>query len=59
MDRLDEVIEEIGINEAVGQVEGYFSYRESQYKKQKLQEYQDILEKQKELRYRWRGDKNV
>lgn len=56
MDELDRIIAEIGINEAVAQVDGYFNYREDQYKKQKLQQYRDTLEEQKALRYRAIGD---
>lgn len=55
MDELDRIIEEVGISGAVTDIDGYFNYREDQYRKQKLQQYRDTLEEQKALRYRATG----
>lgn len=55
MNELDRIITEIGLDGAIEDINGFFNYREAQYKKQKLQEYRDVLEEQKALRYRSRG----
>ena len=53
MNRLDEIIAEIGLDEAVEQIEKFFDYREEQYKKRMTQQYQDTLAEQEARRYRW------
>lgn len=55
MNELDRIIKDIGLDGAVEDINGFFNYREEQYKKQKLQQYRDVLEEQKAMRYQISG----
>lgn len=55
MNKLDEIIAEIGKERAIENIEKFFDYREQQYKEKMSRIYQDTLAEQEAMRYRFRG----
>ena len=55
METLEGIVDEIGIEEAAKQIDGFFLYKEERHKERALKQHQKILTEQEKLRHRWRG----
>ena len=56
MDRLDKVVEEMGIYNASIDIEKFLLYKEMLYKDRMKKQEEETLAEQQALRYRWRGE---
>ncbi|MCK5095775.1 MAG: hypothetical protein KAR24_00265 [Candidatus Pacebacteria bacterium] len=59
MEKLDKVVDDIGIEEAAAQIDAFFVHRDTQQKERALQQHEKTLAEQKELRSRWKNHRNT
>ena len=56
MEELDKVIDDIGIETAIQQIEDFFALKEEQRKQRAIQQYEQTLAEQRVMRHRWKNN---
>lgn len=59
VEEIAKIINEIGIEKAIDDIEGFFLYLENRRKKNALEQYEETLTEQTSIRYRWKNHQNT
>ena len=59
MEGLERVVDEIGIEKAIDDIEGFFLHIENRRKKEALRQYEETLTEQTSIRYRWKNHQDT